>query len=154
MTRRLLGKVIVEGEAQGLAMVSTENLAFSLVDPASGIVRQPGHPWQGMSVAGKVLFFPRLGFDLQPLERPLLRPDIRDPGSRNISLDVHGKLKGATGDAATQIGVPGIHAGIDQGNSSSRSPRALVGVRDAEGAEVGLQVVQRVVVGRACLSGV
>ena len=58
MTRTLRGVVIVEGIADGPAMVSTENLAFSLVDPASGIVKQPGHPWQGMSVTGKVLIFP------------------------------------------------------------------------------------------------
>jgi len=65
--RTLRGTAIVEPATQmvdgvaaveGLAMVSTENLAFSLVDPASGIVRQPGHPWHGLSVAGKVLFFP------------------------------------------------------------------------------------------------
>ena len=58
MTRTLRGTAIVEGEAAGAAMVTAENLAFSLVDPATGIVRQPGHPWFGLSVAGKVLFFP------------------------------------------------------------------------------------------------
>ena len=59
--RTLHGTVIVESEHEsvaGQALVSTENLAFALVDPANGIVRQPGHPWLGLSVAGKVLFFP------------------------------------------------------------------------------------------------
>ena len=59
--RTLHGTVIVEADREsvaGQALVSTENLAFALVDPANGIVRQPGHPWLGLSVAGKVLFFP------------------------------------------------------------------------------------------------
>jgi hypothetical protein len=43
-----------------------------------------------------------LTFALQPGEASLLRPDIRDEGSRNISLDATGRLKGAAGDAATQ----------------------------------------------------
>ena len=52
--------------------------------------------------AGKVLFFPQLGFALQEHEKAFLTPDIRDPKSRNISLNVDGRLKGAVGDAATQ----------------------------------------------------
>ncbi len=58
--------------------------------------------WTAALEAGKVLYFPRPGFELLPQEQPLLRADIRDPGTRNISLDVHGRLKGAAGDAATQ----------------------------------------------------
>lgn len=58
--------------------------------------------WRAALEGGKVLFFPNLGFDVQPAERALLRPDIRDPGARNISLNVDGSLKGAVGDAATQ----------------------------------------------------
>lgn len=41
--------------------------------------------WRAALESGKVLFFPNLGFELQPQERELLRPDIRDPGARNIS---------------------------------------------------------------------
>jgi predicted aconitase with swiveling domain len=52
------GAVIVPGDAEGPALVCRENLAFSLVDPATGIVKQPGHPWHGQSIAGKVLVFP------------------------------------------------------------------------------------------------
>jgi predicted aconitase with swiveling domain len=62
MMQTLRGTAIVEAAdkdiVEGVAMVSRENLAFSLVDPATGIVRQPGHPWLGLSVAGKVLVFP------------------------------------------------------------------------------------------------
>jgi hypothetical protein len=62
-----------------------------------------GRPeWVAALEAGKVLFFPHLTFALQPGEASLLRPDIRDEGSRNISLDATGRLKGAAGDAATQ----------------------------------------------------
>jgi hypothetical protein len=66
---------------------------------------QGNDAWTAALEAGKVLYFPRLGFELLPNERPLLRPDIRDPGSRNISLDVNGRLKGAAGDAATQAAL-------------------------------------------------
>lgn len=51
--------------------------------------------------AGKVLFFPRLGFDLLPGEAALLDPRVLSPKSRNISLDADGALHGASGDAAT-----------------------------------------------------
>lgn len=66
---------------------------------------QGSDAWRAALEGGKVLFFPRLGFDLQPGERALLRPDIRDPGVRNISLNVDGSLKGAMGDAATQAAL-------------------------------------------------
>ncbi|MFT3814580.1 MAG: Kdo hydroxylase family protein [Acidovorax sp.] len=61
--------------------------------------------WRAALEAGKVLFFPRLAFDLLPAERALLRPEVRDPKARNISLGVDGQLKGAAGDAATQAAV-------------------------------------------------
>ena len=58
MTCVLQGVPIVEGEAEGAALVCSEALAFSLVDPATGVVKQPDHPWAGQSIAGRVLFFP------------------------------------------------------------------------------------------------
>ncbi len=58
--------------------------------------------WTRAVEAGKVLYFPELGFQLQPEERGLLRPEVRDPKSRNISLNVDGSLKGAAGDEHTQ----------------------------------------------------
>jgi hypothetical protein len=51
--------------------------------------------------AGKVLYFPALGFAPLPQEADLFTPAIRDPHSRNISLDAAGRLKGAQGDAPT-----------------------------------------------------
>lgn len=51
--------------------------------------------------AGKVLFFPKMPFELLPEEHVLLTPDIRDPERRNISLNELGELKGAVGDAQT-----------------------------------------------------
>ncbi len=61
--------------------------------------------WRAALESGKVLFFPNLGFELLPEERALLRPEIRDPGARNISLNVDGTLKGAVGDTATQVAL-------------------------------------------------
>jgi len=69
----------------------------------------PSRPeWTAGLEAGKVLFFPRLRFEFLPEERALLRPDIRDPKSRNISLNVDGTLKGAAGDAAVQAALAGV----------------------------------------------
>jgi len=48
--------------------------------------------------AGKVLYFPRLGFELLPEERPLLTPAVLSPDVRNISLDADGRIKGVAGD--------------------------------------------------------
>jgi len=83
----------------------------------SGVLPLEGDNWhtiQGTDAqraaleAGKVLFFPHLGFTLEPEERTLLRPDIRHAKARNISLNVDGSLKGAAGDAATQALLAGM----------------------------------------------
>jgi predicted aconitase with swiveling domain len=57
--RRLHGRVINEGEAQGVALVSEVAIGFlGGVDPDSGMVVEPGHPLEGQCVAGRVLVFP------------------------------------------------------------------------------------------------
>jgi hypothetical protein len=55
--------------------------------------------------AGKVLYFPALGFTPLQEEARLFTPEIRDRHSRNISLDAAGRLKGAAGDATTQAAL-------------------------------------------------
>jgi hypothetical protein len=61
-----------------------------------------GNPaWIAALEAGKVLYFPNFaehGFAPQKEELALFREDIRDPKTRNISLDPSGKLKGIAGD--------------------------------------------------------
>lgn len=52
------GDCIVGGRACGPALVTDADLALSLVDAETGVVRQPGHPLFGTSVAGRVLIFP------------------------------------------------------------------------------------------------
>jgi hypothetical protein len=66
--------------------------------------------WIAALEAGKVLYFPKLEFALKPDELLFLRPDIRDPKARNISLDANGKLKGAAGDAAKQSALAAMIA--------------------------------------------
>jgi hypothetical protein len=58
--------------------------------------------------AGKVLYFPDFGFKATAEEKRLFTPDIRDPKSRNISLDPSGRIKGALGDEATQAALAGM----------------------------------------------
>jgi hypothetical protein len=52
--------------------------------------------------AGKVLYLPRLAFELLPEEEVLLSAEVLDPKVRNISLNEHDELKGAQGDADTR----------------------------------------------------
>lgn len=77
----------------------------------SPIVEMDATQWQGLQArsewtaaleAGKVLFFPRLGFDLSAAEKALLREDMLKPGKRNVSLDADGVLHHAAGSAAEQ----------------------------------------------------
>lgn len=65
----------------------------------------PNEAWIAALEAGKVLFFPRLGFELLPEERALLSPAVLSPDVRNISLDANGRIKGVAGDEATQRAV-------------------------------------------------
>jgi hypothetical protein len=71
-----------------------------------------GNPaWIAALEAGKVLYFPNFGqhgFAPQKEELALFREDIRDPKSRNISLDSGSKLKGVAGDEATQALMAGM----------------------------------------------
>ena len=56
---QLTGRIIKQGTAQGVALVSPEPIGFlGGVDPGTGIVVEPGHPLEGQSVAGRVLVFP------------------------------------------------------------------------------------------------
>jgi hypothetical protein len=68
-------------------------------------VAEPNPAWIADLEAGKVLYFPQLPFELLPEEKVLLKPEIRDPKVRNISLDAAGHLKGAVGDTATQLAL-------------------------------------------------
>lgn len=57
----LQGAVVAEGDVpvvEGVAMTCRANLSFSLVDPKTGVVKEPGHPWCDRSIAGKVLLYP------------------------------------------------------------------------------------------------
>ncbi len=57
---RLKGRKIVGGAAEGLAIVSPEPISFfGGVDPKTGVITEREHPLNGLSVAGKVLVFPR-----------------------------------------------------------------------------------------------
>jgi hypothetical protein len=55
----LSGRVIKAGRGAGPALVSPAAIGFlGGVDPSTGVVLEPGHPLQGISVAGRVLVFP------------------------------------------------------------------------------------------------
>ena len=70
--------------------------------------------WTAAVEAGKVLYFPRLGFDVQPQEKALLREDMLSPKARNVSLGADGVLKGAGGSAAEQAQLAAMVARFRQ----------------------------------------
>jgi hypothetical protein len=72
------------------------------VNAADWQIAAPHDEWIAALEAGKVLYFPQLAFRLTAQEQRFLTPEIRDPKTRNISLDANGRLKGAIGDAAMQ----------------------------------------------------
>lgn len=53
------GSGVCGTNACGPALVSAVDLSLSLIDPATGVIVQPGHPLRGESVAGRVLVFPK-----------------------------------------------------------------------------------------------
>jgi len=56
---RLLARIVKDGHAEGIALVSREPIGFlGSVDPDTGVVIKPGHSLAGQSVAGAVLVFP------------------------------------------------------------------------------------------------
>jgi hypothetical protein len=60
---------------------------------------------------GKVLYFPKLSFELAGGERALLDPALADPKRKNISLDPDGgALHGVLGDPVTQSAVRALIA--------------------------------------------
>ena len=72
------------------------------IDATDWQIAHSNAAWISALEAGKVLYFPHLAFSLLPGERRFLTPDVHDKKVRNISLDEHGHLKGAQGDAAQQ----------------------------------------------------
>ena len=71
-------------------------------DASSMTQLSPHAEWTAAVEAGKVLFFPHLGFQVQPDELGLLREDMLSEKARNVSLGADGVLKGAGGSAADQ----------------------------------------------------
>ena len=82
--------------------MDTQLLELDLADWGEG---RPNDTWIAALEAGKVLYFPRLAFELLPQEQILLTPAVLSPDVRNISLDANGKLKGAVGNEAVQRAV-------------------------------------------------
>lgn len=56
---KLQGRIIFPGQVTGIALVSPANISFfGGVDPATGIIVEPGHPLEGQCLAGRILVFP------------------------------------------------------------------------------------------------
>jgi hypothetical protein len=75
------------------------------IDATDWSIGHASESWIAALEAGKVLYFPRLAFQPGVEEKRFFTPAIRDPKSRNISLDAQGHLKGALGDEATQAAL-------------------------------------------------
>lgn len=56
---KLQGRKIYQGQAEGLALVTTMGISFfGGVDPETGIVVEKGHQLEGQSISHKILVFP------------------------------------------------------------------------------------------------
>ncbi len=82
--------------------MDTQLVELDLTDWSAATANQA---WIAALEAGKVLYFPRLGFDVLPEERALLSPALLAQGVRNISLDANGRIKGVAGDEPVQAAV-------------------------------------------------
>lgn len=57
--RIVKGRVLVEGYAEGEAIVSKEPISFlGDVDPKTGVIVKKDHPLRGLSIKGKIFVFP------------------------------------------------------------------------------------------------
>ena len=57
--KRLDGRSIMDGRAEGPALVSPEPIGFlGGVDPDTGTIIETGHPLEGQTITGQVLVFP------------------------------------------------------------------------------------------------
>lgn len=72
------------------------------LDLADWSAAVPNEAWIAALEAGKVLYFPRLGFELLASEQALLTPALLLPDVRNISLDANGHIKGVAGGEEVQ----------------------------------------------------
>ena len=72
------------------------------LDLADWSAAVPNEAWIAALEAGKVLYFPRLAFELLDGEDALLTPALLSPDVRNISLDANGQIKGVVGGAYVQ----------------------------------------------------
>ena len=55
----LKGRGLVEGRAEGKALVTSQPISFyGGVDPLSGVVTERGHELEGKAISGKILVFP------------------------------------------------------------------------------------------------
>lgn len=59
MNIKLQGRVLVEGYAEGEALVSQEPISFlGDIDPKTGIIVREEHPLKGLSIKNRVFVFP------------------------------------------------------------------------------------------------
>ena len=52
------GRGLVEGIAEGEALVTEEKVKFFLIDPKTGKMLKKGHVLEGKTISGKILIFP------------------------------------------------------------------------------------------------
>lgn len=79
--------------------MDTQLVELGLADWSAAV---PNEAWIAALEAGKVLYFPRLAFELLGSEDALLTPSLLSPDVRNISLDASGQIKGVVGDEGVQ----------------------------------------------------
>jgi predicted aconitase with swiveling domain len=104
-TQSFVGIGICGTSASGPALVSSADLALSLIDPDTGIIVQPGHPLQGVSISGRVLVFPKGGGSSSGSYRLL---DLAERGNAPIAI-VNDQANAVVTAGAVLAGIPLVH---------------------------------------------
>ena len=83
--------------------MDTQLVELDLADWAGAT---PNEAWIAALEAGKVLYFPRLGFELRPQERELLTPSVLSPDVRPASRAFSASKASTSRDMCVMAFVP------------------------------------------------
>jgi hypothetical protein len=91
------------GQANALHAVAASPIVT--INASSWKMDEADPAWIAALEQGKVLYFPKLSFELKEDEYAFLTPEMNAEGSRSITLEASGRFKGSSGDEAMQAKV-------------------------------------------------
>ncbi len=140
MDRKLTGRSLVAGSAEGVALVSKEPLSFwGGIDPRTGEVTDRRHELSGANVAGLVFVFPQGGSSTSSaILLEIIRAGVAPAAIINLRLEPILALGAIIADELYHQTVPVVvlpedaFYSIKEGDRVSIAPDGTVIVRGAE----------------------